>query len=205
MTPPLRSFSHVALTVGRGEGPLASRFLDALGFAVTDNGPSLLGDPWYTAVVDEDTYRGGLHQLGFFVVPVSDAQRDLETALEAALEQEREAFLAEKRRKPDSSSHVALHYHSLEGIERAVEALREDDEVSARVAVLTYRPLDGPAWVDDRLDASPVFATATPVRYLTTGVQVFLQTDLVGTGLLPLGQSFELNHELLEEPEPAQQ
>lgn len=187
-----RTFSHVALGVGRGEGPLAARLLGHLGLAVTDNGPSLLGDPWYTAVVDETTYTGGMEQLGFFVVPVSDAQVELERTIAGTAAAE--ALLAEKRRKPDSSSHVALAYRSLEGIEDAVAALLADDELCGRVDVLRFRPEFTTPAVDERLDASPVYAGATRVRYLSDGVQAFVQTDVVSAGLLAVGQSFELNY-----------
>lgn len=188
----MRSFSHVALSVDRGEGPLAARLLEALGLQVTDNGPSALGDSWYTAVMDPESYAGGLQQLGFFVVPASDAQLQLEARLRE-LGDVREDFLAEKRRKPDSSSHVALHYGRLEDLEEAVRVIRSDGALSARVDVLRFRPITAPPAVDQRLHSSDVFADAEPVRYLTTGVQVFLQTDVVTAGLLSLGQSFELN------------
>jgi hypothetical protein len=184
------NLSHVALNVGRGEGPLAERFLRHLGLLVTDNGPSLLGDPWYTAVVDPEHRAGDLAHLGFFVIPVSDAQRALEEALRDAPVEE---YLAEKRRKPDSNGHVALNYERLEELEDAVRALAADGDLAARVSALRFRPEAAPEDVAARLDASDVFADATPVRYLDRGVQVFLQTDLVAVGLLRLGQSFELN------------
>ena len=188
------NLSHVALSVGRGEGPLAARFLTHLGLRVTDNGPSLLGDPWYTAVVDAESYGGGMAHLGFFVVPVSDAQRDLEAA--TVRDDAVDAYLAEKRRKPDSNGHVALNYDRLDQLEAAVRAISEDAEIADRTTLLCFRPEAAPSDVAARLDASPVFATATPVRYLDRTVQVFVQTDLVSVGLLCLGQSFELNLEL---------
>ena len=191
----MRSFSHVALSVDRGEGPLAARLLEALGLHVTDNGPSALGDPWYTAVMDPAGYEGGLHQLGFFVVPASDAQLRLEAGVRE-MDEVRAAFLAEKRRKPDSSTHVALHYQRLEDLEEAVRRVQADVELGSRVTALRFRPVDGTPSIDERLDASEVFRDAETVRYLASGVQVFLQTDVVSAGLLCLGQSFELNCEL---------
>ena len=190
------ALSHVALTVGRSEGPLAARLLGHLGLQVTDNGPSLVGDPWYTALVDPDAYRGDMAHLGFFVVPVSDAQVALEAAVRPAIAAlpERERFLADRAGKPDSNSHVALNFASLEALEEAVRALRADDQLAGRVSVATIRPAEpATAAIAERLDASDVFAGATPVRYVTTGVQAFAQTDIVTTGLLCLGQSFELN------------
>ena len=188
----MRTFSHVALAVGRGEGPLAARLLSHLGLAVNDNGPSLLGDPWYTAIVDEATYGGGLEHLGFFVVPVSDAQVELERTIAGT--PAAEALMAEKRRKPDSSSHVALAYESLDTLEQAVTALLADAELHGRVDVLRFRPEEATPAIEARLDGSPVYADATRVRYLADGVQAFVQTDVVSAGLLSVGQSFELNH-----------
>ena len=188
---PSREFSHVALGVGRGDGPLATRFLEHLGLEVRDNGPSLVGDPWYTAHIHPDLHDGHMGNVGFFVVPISDEQVELEAA--TATLPELQGYLDEKRRKPDSTSHVALHYRSLDQLEEAVRALRNDDELQDRVAVVTIRPEEGDAGVDDRLDRSDVFGDAVRVRYLRNDVQVFLQTDLVAAGLLALRQSFELN------------
>ena len=187
-----RSFSHAALVVGRGEGPLASRFLGHLGFDVTDNGPGALGDHWYTAVIDPSTYRGFLDHLGFFVLPVSDAQLELEAAIPR---DSVGAFAAEKQRRPDSNPHLALRYARLDDLEAAVRALRDDPDLSSRTDVVRARPEAAPAALEERLDRSDVFADATRVRYLTTGVQAFVLTDVVAAGLLCVGQSFELNHE----------
>lgn len=191
-----RALSHVALNVDRGEGPLAARFLTAIGLQVTDNGPSLLGDPWYTAVVDPATYAGDLEHLGFFVVPASDAQRAVEAAIYERLAEERHALLAEKRRKPDSNGHVALRYRAVEDVEEALGRIRADDDLAERIEVLTFRPAEPAPEVAARLSASAVFAGAAPVGYLRTGVQAFLLTDIVSTGLLSLGQGFELSAEL---------
>ena len=64
-----RSLGHVALGIGPGDGPAAAELLRALGLDVTDNGPSKMGEPWYTALVDPRTFEG-LENL-FFVVPTS--------------------------------------------------------------------------------------------------------------------------------------
>ncbi len=185
---------HVALGVGRGDGPAAARLLELMGLTVTDNGPSLVGDPWYTAGMD------GMADgtTGFFLVPISDAQVELEALARDRLGRSdpAAAFVEARRGKPDSTTHVALTHTSLEGLEAAVRALHEDELLAGRVATEAYRPADSEAWVTGRLDRSPVFSTAAPVRYLRDGVQVFVHTDLVGTGLLTLGQTIEMNHQL---------
>lgn len=191
-----RVFSHVALSVGRGDGPLAARLLSSMGLDVTDNGPSLQGDPWYTAVIDPTLHAGkGLRHLGFFVVPASDEQLRLESALCSKAADEVATFAAAKWGKPDSNAHVALNFSTIGAIEGAVRAIRADDEVAERVEVRAIRPESAPPELDERLDRSDVFADALRVRYLSSGVQVFLSTDLVSAGLLCLRQSFELNHE----------
>ena len=187
-----RSFSHAALVVGRGEGPLASRLLSHLGFDVRDNGPSATGEHWYTAVIDPATYAGFLDHLGFFVLPASDAQLTLESALPAEAVA---ALAAEKLRRPDSNPHLALRYARLDDLEAAVRGLRDDPELSFRTEIVRTRPQAAPTELEERLDRSDVFADATRVRYLTAGVQAFVLTDVVGAGLLRVGQSFELNHE----------
>lgn len=192
-----RAFSHVALTVGRGEGPLAARLLGAFGLGVTDKGPSLQGDPWYTALLDPDVHDGtGLRDLGYFVVPVSDEQLRLEAALGAEVAAECTSFVAAKWAKPDSFSHAALNYASLEAVERAVRALAADADLVGRCDVRAIRPVQAPPDLERRLDESDVFAAADRVRYLTAGVQVFVSTDVVSAGLLCLRQSFELNFEV---------
>lgn len=191
-----RALSHVALNVARGEGALAARLLDALGLQVTDNGPSLLGDPWYTAVVDPATYADDLVHMGFFVVPASDEQLAVEAAVRERLGPERQALLAEKRRKPDSNGHVALRFRAVDDVEEAVRRIRTDGELADRVEVVTFRPAEAPPEVAERIGRSDVFAAATPVGYLRTGVQAFLLTDVVSAGLLSLGQGFELNAEI---------
>src|SRR3954470_7186949 len=76
-----RSLGHVALGIGPGDGPAAADLLRALGLDVTDNGPSKMGEPWYTALVDPTTFEG-LENL-FFVVPTSQEQRALEASMSA--------------------------------------------------------------------------------------------------------------------------
>jgi hypothetical protein len=188
---PTRQFSHAALGVGRGEGSLAARLLRHLGLFVTDNGPSLLGDPWYTAVIDPDIHDGGLGNLGFFVTPVSDAQVALERAMTELPEVD--GLRAEKLRKPDSSPHVAISYRDLDEIAEAVTAIEADDSLTGRHTILRFRPQSASDGLEHLLDTSAVFGSADRVRYLSDGVQVFLQTDLFSAGLLVLGQSIELN------------
>ena len=104
--------------------------------------------------------------------------------------------MEERRRKPDSTTHVALTAPTLEHLERVVVGLRTDAHLAGRVAVAAYRPAEPTPGVDERLARSPAFADAHRVGYLRDGVQVFLHTDVVATGLLVLGQSIELNHRL---------
>ena len=192
-----RAFSHVALCVGRGEGPLAARLLRAFGFGVTDNGPSLLGDPWYTAIIDPAVHDGRrLEGLGFFVTPASDEQLAVESAFAAHADDSIRAFLAAKLAKPDSNPHVAVHYGTIAALEEAVRSIQADDELANRTRVRRVRPEFAAPDFEARLDRSDVFGTADRVRYLSDAVQVFVTTDIVSAGLLCLQQSFELDHEL---------
>jgi hypothetical protein len=193
MTAP-RVFSHAALNVGRGDGPLAARLLTCFGFDVTDNGPSARGESWYTATFDAASYAGGLEHLGCFVIPASDEQLSLERVLSERCASERQMYIDAKLGKPDSSGHLAVKYRSLECLEDAVTSLRVDEAVASRCEVATLRPLAAEDDFEALLDRSPVFADAARVRYLSDGVQVFVQTDLLSAGLLCLRQSFELNY-----------
>ena len=130
------------------------------------------------------------------MVPASDAQLAVEAAVRERLVEERDALWTEKRRKPDSNGHVALRFRALADVEDALRRIGADDALVGRVDVLTFRPADPPPELASRLDTSDVFARATPVGYLRTGVQAFLLTDVVSTGLLSLGQGFELNVEI---------
>lgn len=193
-----RALGHVALAVGPSDGPAAARLLGLLGLEVTDNGPSKMGDPWYTAVVDPDTF-GGLENL-FFVVPVSEAQLRLEAAMGEALADTPELvdYLASKREQPESTSHVALAYRDFDALEAAVQAVEDavDDDplLRGRVQVRAFRARPGDADVDERMATSDVFAHADDEAFVPRTVQVFVQTDIVAAGLLLLGQTFELDH-----------
>jgi hypothetical protein len=180
-----RSLGHVALGIGPGDGPAAAELLRALGLEVTDNGPSKMGEPWYTALVDPHTFEG-LENL-FFVVPTSHEQRTLEASMSAVDASE---FLASKRTNPESASHVALAYRDLETLEAAVRAVRELDRVSVRV----FRARRGDPTIDERMDASDVFGEIDEEAFVDRTIQVFVHTDLVSTSLLCLGQTIELDY-----------
>lgn len=192
-----RSLGHVALAVGPGDGPAAAHLLGLLGLQVTDNGPSKMGDPWYTALVDADTHAGLENQ--FFVVPVSEAQLRLEAAIGEQLAEADELgeFLASKRDQPESTSHVALAFRDLDSLEAAVEAVldaADEPPLAGRVHVRVFRARGGYDDVDERMAASDLFADADDVAFVERTVQVFVQTDVVSTGLLLLGQTIELDY-----------
>ena len=180
-----RSLGHVALGIGPGDGPAAAELLRALGLDVTDNGPSKMGDSWYTALVDPATFEG-LENL-FFVVPTSHEQRALEASMAIVDTAE---FLASKRANPESASHVALAYRDLDALEAAIRRVRELDRVSVRI----FRAKRGHADVDARMDTSDIFGQITEEAFVDRTVQVFVHTDLVSTSLLCLGQTIELDY-----------
>jgi hypothetical protein len=180
-----RSLGHVALGIGPGDGPASAELLRALGLAVTDNGPSKMGDPWYTALVDPNTFEG-LENL-FFVVPTSDEQRALEASMSAV---DATGFLESKRANPESASHIALAYRDLDTLESAVRAVRGLDRASVRI----FRAKRGDAEIDTRMDASDVFAGIEEEAFVDRTVQVFVHTDLLSTSLLCLGQTIELDY-----------
>jgi hypothetical protein len=192
-----RALGHVALAVGPGDGPAAAELLRLLGLDVTDNGPSKTGDPWYTAPVDRDTFVG-LENL-FFVVPVSEAQLRLEAAIGEQLADTDELadFLGSKREQPESASHGALAFRDLDTLEEVVLGLldaADEAPLAGRVHVRVFRARGGYDDVDERMAASELFADADDVAFVDRTVQVFVQTDIVSTGLLLLGQTIELDY-----------
>jgi hypothetical protein len=192
-----RTLGHVALAVGPGDGPAAAQLLGLLGLDVTDNGPSKTGEPWYTALVDADTFEG-LENL-FFVVPVSESQLRLEAAIGEGLAEKEELadFFASKRDQPESASHIALAFNDLGALEEAVLAVldaADEPPLAGRVSVRVFRARGGYDDVDERMAASELFADADDVAFVERTVQVFVQTDVVSTGLLLLGQTIELDY-----------
>ncbi len=189
-----RSMGHMALHYKKPEeGPLAARLLTMLGYVQTQDLLLPSGTHFYRFVVDPRHHPRGDGIVYLSCVP--DAQRDLMDAIHEALhvgtEQEHPAVGA-MRRKMDEDPEYAFHYgtllESLEDLEAIFQALedanRNDPELKGRLKLVYNRGLPGTAEVDARLDASPIYKDVTRFAYGKNGVQAFLETDILSSGML---------------------
>jgi len=189
-----RSMGHMALHYkNKEEGPLAARLLTMLGYELTQD-LLLPGDVhFYRFVVDPRHSPRGDGIVYLSLIP--EAQRDLMSAIHAALDvgtdHEHPAVVA-MRAKMDLDPEYSFHYgtllESLEDLENIFVALEEanrsDPELKGRLRLVYNRPLPGNPEVDARLDASPIYAGVTRYAYGKNGVQAFLETDVLSSGIL---------------------
>ena len=189
-----RSMGHMALHYRhKEEGPLAARLLEMLGYVKTQDLLLPSGAHFYRFVVDSrHTPRGdGIVYLS--VVP--DAQRDLMAAIHDALgvgtDNEHPAVVAMREalvQDPEYSFHYGTLLESLEDLEaiflRLEEANKNDPELKGRLKLVYNRALPGNPEVDARLDASPIYGDVKRYAYGKNGVQAFLETDILSSGIL---------------------
>lgn len=190
------SMGHVALhyPVPEDAAP-AALLLRMFGLHETQMLPLPNGN-FYRFVVSQDhTARGdGI----IFLSCLPEAQGRLVAAIQDALrigtDQEHEAAGAYRQMLAEdfeASFHFAFLVHSLEELEALAQKLQDlaehDPAFKGRLTLGINRAQRGDPAVDARLDASPVFGSATRYTYGKGGVQVFVATDLMRTG--PLGDS----------------
>lgn len=189
-----RSMGHMALHYKKAEdGPLAARLLGMLGYIQTQDLTLPDGSHFYRFVVDSRHHPRGDGIVYLSRVP--DAQLDLMNAIHGALKvgtnEEHPAVRAMRERMdqdPEYGFHYGTLFDSLEDLENVFTTLedanRNDPELKGRLKLVYNRSLPGTPEVDARLDASPIYKDATRFAYGKNGVQAFLETDILSSGLL---------------------
>jgi hypothetical protein len=198
-----RTMGHVALHYQRAsDGPAAAKLLNLLGMVETQALP-LPDGTFYRFVVDPKHQARGDGIIYLSVVP--EAQRALTDAIRSALKvgssDEHPAvggMRAAIEADPEYTFHVGMLLPSLEELERIVLDLQEraksDPDLKGRVKVTLNRARRGNPEVDARLDASPLFQSADRYAYGSNGVQAFIETDILSSGLLGESLVIELDY-----------
>lgn len=199
-----RSMGHMALHYKtKEEGPLAARLLAMLGYVLTQDLTLPDGSHFYRFVVDGRHSPRGDGIVYLSVVP--EAQSNLTAAIHAALnvgtEQEHPTVVAMREaldKDPEYSFHYGTLLDSLEDLEAMFVALeeanRDDSELKGRLRLVYNRALPGNAEVDARLDASPIYRGVTRYAYGKNGVQAFLETDILASGVLGESMMLEFDY-----------
>ncbi|BBF69679.1 hypothetical protein [Sphingomonas bisphenolicum] len=190
----VRSMGHMALHYKTpDEGPVAARLLTMLGYVLTQDLVLPSGAHFYRFVVDASHRSRGDGIIYLSVLP--DAQRDLMQAIHDALHVgtgHEHPAVAALRAKIDEDPEFTFHYgtllESLEDLEQIFLALEDananDPELKGRLKLVYNRPLPGDAEVDAWLDASPIYRSVNRYAYGKNGVQAFVETDLLSSGML---------------------
>lgn len=189
-----RSMGHMALHYrNKEEGPLAARLLSMLGYVLTQELVLPSGAHFYRFVVDSRHSPRGDGIVFLSVIP--DEQRDLMEAIHKALDvgtDHEHPTVVAMREKMDQDPEYSFHYgtllESLEDLESIFLALEDanknDPELKGRLRLVYNRALPGNPEVDARLDASPIYSGVTRYAYGKNGVQAFVETDLLSSGIL---------------------
>lgn len=161
--------NHVELVYRPGERKLTQRLFELLGREVVDNGSAWLR-------VD------GLKLFASEVTPEQWAfeQRLGEMLKSAASDPAVATYLAALKRAPQHYCHFGIGVATMAEWEMLVERVRtaskDDPELRGRVEVAS------------------VFRPGDPGSYGDSFVQAFIRTDVFSSGLLSMGQTFELQH-----------
>jgi hypothetical protein len=189
---PSTSYGHLALHYPTpADGPKAARLLEALGFHLSYNEEMPSGNFWHF-VLDWQA-EGGTDRI-VYLMNMPAQIRAVYDAISARLGDSDEVreLRAAQAEDPELGFHAAIVVHSLDELEAMVlrvRALGEDDpDLKSRVRVTVNRARLGTPAVDERMDASPVFASVSRYTYGKNGVQVFVETDLLAGG--PLGDNW---------------
>lgn len=199
-----RSMGHMALHYKtKEEGPLAARLMSMLGYVLTQD-LLLPGDiHFYRFVVDPRHAPRGDGIVYLSLLP--EAQQELIDAVHAALkvgQPDQHPAVTAMREKMDQDPEYSFHYgtllESLEDLEAIFvgleEANRSDPELQGRLKLAYNRALPGNAEVDARLDASPIYGSVTRYAYGKNGVQAFLETDILSSGILGESMFLEFDY-----------
>lgn len=188
-----QSMGHLALHYGTADdAEAAAALMRALGFVETQMLP-LPGGNFYRFVVDSAHSARGDGIIYLSAVP--EAQQALADAIHAALRvgqgDEHDAVAGMRamlEADPEASFHVGFLVERFEAIEALAldmqQRAQDDPLLKGRVAVRINRPRPGDAAIDTQLDASPAFGSVTRYAYGRNGIQVFVETDILKSGLL---------------------
>lgn len=199
-----KTYSHVAVHYRNAhEGPLAARLLREIGLTESYSAPQPDGNLFYHFVVDAQADRGIDRIFYMMCIPpqLVALYDEMHKALKVGQPDENPAVAAlrdAQNAEPEFNFHVGIVVPSLEELEERTLRLQklaaEDPELTGRIKVTINRSKPGDAEVDRRMDASPVFGSATRHTYGANGVQVFVETDIIAGG--PLGDNwvFELDY-----------
>jgi hypothetical protein len=171
-----RLLNHVEMVYRPGERKLAVRALEVLGFAVRDDGGEFLAacaDPAVPDMIDNACYLS----------EATPQQWAFEQTLSAALQsgelgKTHGAYHELLRREPQRALHFGIHSSTLEDLEATVERVRNIEQVAPELK--------------GRLSVSGVFYPGGPGSLAPNIVQAFFYTDIMASGLLSVGQHFEL-------------
>lgn len=200
MSSPQNTLGHVALHYGRPEdGPAAAALLELLGFVAREEILLPDGTSFYHFLVDPDGPNNGDGIL--YLSPLRRSHRWLYDSIREALalgtESEHPAVAkvrASEQSDPEAGFHVGFLMRSLETLEARIGAAQAAaaamPELRGRVEFVFNRAKPGDAEIDARMDASPLFKTATRHTFGRNGVQAFVRTDLITGG--PLGDGVVL-------------
>jgi hypothetical protein len=204
MTTNARVLGHLALHYASGDEAPARRLLVDLGCTLVDNGPQPGSDGFCTVLLDAETACHAENLM--FLAPRSPAQEALERTLcdtlrlgTDAADSSATAFAELKNSSPELFAHIGIRYAQLDTLEAVLLAVERDalagGPLEGRVEVTRYRarPNLDPA-VDARMASSPVFTGEEHPAYADYWVQCFVTTDLFAHGLLPFGQTIELDY-----------
>jgi hypothetical protein len=171
-----RLLNHVEMVYRPGERPLAVKVLEVLGFAVHDDGGEFLAasaDPSAPDIVDNTCYlsQATPQQWAF--------EQSLSEALQSgALGRTHAAYHELLRREPQRALHFGVHLSTLEDLEATVERVRNIEQVAPELK--------------GRLSLSGTYYPGGPGSLAPNIVQAFFYTDVMASGLLTIGQHFEL-------------
>ena len=197
------SMGHLALHYAKAEdGPVAALLLQYFGLVETQVLP-LSGGNFYRFVVSSDHHGGGngIVYLSSLPEPQQRLIAAIHQALRVGTADEHDAvkgYRAMMAQDFEASFHFGFLVDSLEELEGMVIKLQDlvasDPALAGRLTIGVNRARRGDDAIDARLDASPVFGTATRYAYGSGGVQVFVETDLVCAGQLGESMVFEFDY-----------
>lgn len=168
--------NHVEMVYAPGDRDLAAEVLSLLGCEVRDDGSRFL----CVAVQPGTSSRDD----DFLCVSEMTAEQlELECALRRSIDDgvtgsPARAFRERMRAAPQFAAHFGIRFAAVEGLEARAQAI-----AAARTRGRGLR---------DRLQLAAVFYPGDPGSFGDHLVQVFVWTDVIGSGLLAMGQQIEL-------------
>jgi hypothetical protein len=173
-----RLLNHVEMVYRPGEKALAVALLDLLGFRVFDDGGEFVAasaDPAAPDIIDNTCYISQM-------TPEQQAfEKELERALAGAdgLGQAHSAYRDLLHREPQRGMHFGVHTTTLEDLEATVERVNKVEQNAPELA--------------GRVRVSGTFYPKGPGSLADNIVQAFFYTDVIASGLVTVGQHFELH------------